>query len=367
MDINRIIEFTKKEFVLIIAVILAVITSFFSKPQLGYINIRVLILLFNLIIIVSALKEIKLLDYIAMIFLNKCKTLRKVTFILVAITFIASMFLTNDVALLTFVPLTIIIGQIANISVINIIIYQTLAANLGSSLTPMGNPQNLYLYSFYKLPIGEFFSITYIIFIVSIIFLLGIILKDKNKKVNFELKTVTIKSFWRIRIFPVVFIFILLSVFDIIDYRTAFLFTVTSVGVFDPKQFKKIDYSLLLTFIAFFIFVGNIVNIQWFKEVMTYLMDGEMKTYIMSILTSQLISNVPASILLSQFTDNYTQLILGINIGGMGTIVASLASLISYKLFVAHYKGQGKEFLKKFTLYNILGIILFTVVIYILF
>ena len=183
-------QILKKECVCVIAIVLAIITSFFSVPKIEYIDFKVLILLFNLMIIVECFKDLKALDSIATRFLDKCRTSRKVTICLVLISFVSSMFITNDVALITFVPLTIVIGKKAKINVMKVVIYQTLAANLGSSLTPMGNPQNLYLYSKYNLSIGEFLSITCILFILSIIFILALILKDKNKSLDFKLSEI---------------------------------------------------------------------------------------------------------------------------------------------------------------------------------
>ena len=167
--------FFKREPVFVIAIFLAIITSLFSFPKLEYIDFKVLILLFNLMIIVAAFTDLKVLDYIASIILKKCKSYRKVTLSLVFITFFAAMFVTNDVALITFVPITLVIGKKSNISMLKIVIFETLAANLGSALTPMGNPQNLFIYSFYNITPNKFFSITLPLSLLSILFLLVII------------------------------------------------------------------------------------------------------------------------------------------------------------------------------------------------
>ena len=174
------IEFLKKECVLVIAVTLAILSSFISIPKLSYIDFKVLILLFNLMVVVTAFKELKVLDSIAIGLLKKCNTYTSISLALVFITFISSMIVTNDVALITFVPLSIVIARKANINVLKIVIFQTLAANLGSSFTPMGNPQNLYIYSFYNLSPIDFFKITLPIVILAVLFLVLLVFKDLN-------------------------------------------------------------------------------------------------------------------------------------------------------------------------------------------
>ena len=356
----------KKECVCVIAIVLAIITSFFSVPKIEYIDFKVLILLFNLMIIVECFKDLKALDSIATRFLDKCRTSRKVTICLVLISFVSSMFITNDVALITFVPLTIVIGKKAKINVMKVVIYQTLAANLGSSLTPMGNPQNLYLYSKYNLSIGEFLSITCILFILSIIFILALILKDKNKSLDFKLSEIKIKSKGYSLFFVVVFVLVVLSVIGAIDYRISFVITLISVFLYNKKMFFKVDYFLLLTFIGFYIFIGNISSLEVVSNFMKDILSTDTSTYVLGIVTSQVISNVPAAILLSSFTDSFKELILAVNIGGMGTIIASMASLISFILYVKEYQGETKQYFKVFTVYNLIGLVLFSIIIYLI-
>ena len=168
---NAFLEFLKKESVLVIALSLAIISCFIATPKLSYIDFKVLILLFNLMIVVAAFKELKVLDNIAVGLLKRCNSYKSISTALVFITFVSAMVVTNDVALITFVPLSIVIAKKADISVLKIVIFQTLAANLGSSFTPMGNPQNLFMYSFYNLTPMDFFKITSPVLFLSIIFL----------------------------------------------------------------------------------------------------------------------------------------------------------------------------------------------------
>lgn len=357
------IEFLKKECVLVIAVTLAILSSFISIPKLSYIDFKVLILLFNLMVVVAAFKELKVLDSIAIGLLKKCNTYTSISLALVFITFISSMIVTNDVALITFVPLSIVIARKANINVLKIVIFQTLAANLGSSFTPMGNPQNLYIYSFYNLSPIDFFKITLPIVILAVLFLVLLVFKDKKMNLSLDLEDVKIDNKRDVYLFGGLFLIILLSVFHVIDYKVTFLITIVMVLILNKKLFSQVDYSLLITFIGFFIFVGNISTMDVVKNFMEGILNSPKSTFLASVLSSQVISNVPATMLLSGFTDHFKELLLGVNIGGMGTLIASLASVISYKIYTSEFGNDN--YMKSFTFYNILGLIIFVPIAYI--
>ena len=351
------IEFLKKECVLVIAVTLAILSSFISIPKLSYIDFKVLILLFNLMVVVAAFKELKVLDSIAIGLLKKCNTYTSISLALVFITFISSMIVTNDVALITFVPLSIVIARKANINVLKIVIFQTLAANLGSSFTPMGNPQNLFIYSFYNLSPIDFFKITLPIVILAVLFLVLLVFKDKKMNLSLDLEDVKIDNKRDVYLFGGLFLIILLSVFHVIDYKVTFLITIVMVLILNKKLFSQVDYSLLITFIGFFIFVGNISTMDVVKNFMEGILNSPQSTFLASVLSSQVISNVPATMLLSGFTDHFKELLLGVNIGGMGTLIASLASVISYKIYTSEFGNDN--YMKSFNFYNILGLIIF--------
>lgn len=357
------IEFVKKECVLVIAVTLAILSSFISMPKLSYIDFKVLILLFNLMVVVAAFKELKFLDSIAIGLLKKCNTYTSISLALVFITFISSMIVTNDVALITFVPLSIVIARKANINVLKIVVFQTLAANLGSSFTPMGNPQNLYIYSFYNLSPIDFFKITLPIVILAVLFLVLLVFKDKKMNLSLDLEDVKIDNKRDVYLFGGLFLIILLSVFHVIDYKVTFLITIVMVLILNKKLFSQVDYSLLITFIGFFIFVGNISTMDVVKNFMEGILNSPKSTFLASVLSSQVISNVPATMLLSGFTDHFKELLLGVNIGGMGTLIASLASVISYKIYASEFGNYN--YMKSFTFYNILGLIIFVPIAYI--
>ena len=356
------IEFLKKECVLVIAVTLAILSSFISIPKLSYIDFKVLILLFNLMVVVTAFKELKVLDSIAIGLLKKCNTYTSISLALVFITFISSMIVTNDVALITFVPLSIVIARKANINVLKIVVFQTLAANLGSSFTPMGNPQNLFIYSFYNLSPIDFFKITLPIVILAVLFLVLLVFKDKKMNLSLDLEDVKIDNKRDVYLFGGLFLIILLSVFHVIDYKVTFLITIVMVLILNKKLFSQVDYSLLITFIGFFIFVGNISTMDVVKNFMEGILNSPKSTFLASVLSSQVISNVPATMLLSVFTDHFKELLLGVNIGGMGTLIASLASVISYKIYASEFGNDN--YMKSFTFYNILGLIIFVPIAY---
>lgn len=360
-----ILEFIKKEIVLVVALTLAIITSFISPPKISYIDFKVLILLFNLMIVVAAFNDLKILDSIAIKLLKKCKSYTSISMALVFITFVSAMIVTNDVALITFVPLSIVIAKKANINVLKIVIFQTLAANLGSSFTPMGNPQNLFIYSFYNLSPVDFFNITLPIIVLSIIFLLVVILKDKKLNLNLELDEIKIDNKRDSVLFTILFLIILLSVFHLIDYKITLLITISMVFILNKKLFSKVDYSLLITFIGFFIFVGNISTMDSVRSFMEGILSSGKSTFISSVVASQFISNVPATMLLSGFTEYFKELLLGVNIGGMGTLIASLASVISYKIYISEFNNSD-NYLKTFTLYNVIGLIVFIPITYII-
>lgn len=357
------IEFLKKECVLVIAVTLAILSSFISIPKMSYIDFKVLILLFNLMVVVAAFKELKVLDSIAIGLLKKCNTYTSISLALVFITFISSMIVTNDVALITFVPLSIVIARKANINVLKIVVFQTLAANLGSSFTPMGNPQNLFIYSFYNLSPIDFFKITLPIVILAVLFLVLLVFKDKKMNLSLDLEDVKIDNKRDVYLFGGLFLIILLSVFHVIDYKVTFLITIVMVLILNKKLFSQVDYSLLITFIGFFIFVGNISTMDVVKNFMEGILNSPKSTFLASVLSSQVISNVPATMLLSGFTDHFKELLLGVNIGGMGTLIASLASVISYKIYASEFGNDN--YMKSFTFYNILGLIIFVPIAYI--
>lgn len=359
---KRIICILKTETFLIISFIAALITSFYVKPSmdyLEYIDYKVLAILFCLMIIVAGLKDIGLFNVLAQKMTTGSTNTRGLFLSLIMICFFSSMLVTNDVALITFVPFSILVLTITeqNDRMIFVIVMQTVAANLGSMLTPIGNPQNLYLFSYYEVSSTDFFRITVPISLIGFILIFGISVFGKHEQINVKFKLKE-KIANKNRLYMFIFLFILsvFAVFRIIDYKTIFTGVFTTVLFVDKNLFKKVDYSLLVTFIFFFIFTGNIVNIEPVQNYLSNLIMNHELIY--SVALSQVISNVPAAVLLSSFTENYKSLIIGTNIGGLGTLIASLASLISYKFYIKTENSKPLKYLITFSLINILMLLI---------
>lgn len=342
------IRFIKKEAVLCISALAAFISMFFVPPDgqyLGYINYRVLGLLFSLMAVVAGLRGIKVFDIAAKRLAFRCRNMRSLVLVLTALCFFSSMLITNDVALITFVPLAISVLVIAGGEkyIIYTVILQTVAANMGSMLTPMGNPQNLYLADFYNMGAAEFFGATVPVCAVSgiLIVLMSLYVKRQPIAVT-EDKTDGDKVNKRLLlVYLVLGVLAVLSVFNVVDYRILTVVTLVAAALSDRAVLKRVDYFLLLTFAAFFIFVGNAARIEPVREFMSSLTQG--RELVVGALTSQLISNVPAAAMLSSFTDNGRALLAGVDVGGLGTPVASLASLISYRIYSGYeHSNKGR-------------------------
>ena len=228
----------------------------------------------------------------------------------------------------------------------------------------MGNPQNLFIYSYFNINVKEFFYITLPLVLLSIVFLIIIMLKGRKEELKFKVENIEVKNKKEVTMYSILFFIIILSVFHLIDYRIAFIITMVPIIIFNKKLFKNVDYSLLITFVAFFIFIGNISSMDVIKNFMINILSSEKSTFISSILSSQFISNVPATMLISAFTPYYRELLLGVNIGGLGTLIASLASVISYKLYIKEYSEEGTKYMKNFAIYNILGLVIIVPIIY---
>ena len=358
---QKIFDYIKNEIVLVISLILAIISCFFVTPSIhyiDYIDFKVLICLFCLMLIVSGFIKLNVLDIVAQKLLSKANSLRAIYIIIVILTFISAMVITNDVALITFVPLTLTILRMCEKTKYSImfIVLQTIAANLGSSLTPVGNPQNLYLFSFYNISTLDFFSATLPIVILSgmLLFLCVILVKKESLKIE-VVKTIEIQSKFISIMYLVLFVITVLSVFNIVSHTLVLIIVIISILLLDKTLFKEVDYSLLLTFVGFFIFVGNISNIDsikvFFADILTK------REFLVSIALSQVISNVPAAMLLSNFTNNAREVLLGVNIGGLGTLIASLASVISFKIYCKEKSANKGKYMISFTTYNLIFLI----------
>ena len=369
MLVRKIVNFAKKETVLFAAVLLAFGSMVCVPPDmqyLSYIDYRVLALLFCLMTVMEGFKSTGFFAAVAGKLLEKVKTFRQLYLVLVFLCFFTSMWITNDVALLTFVPFTVLVLRMTGLEqeMIPVIVLQTIAANLGSMTTPVGNPQNLYLYSISGMGIGAFLQIMGPLTLISagLIFLICLIHKDFPIRQGMLGKEIVgVQKAGENQVLAVLFFISLLSVFRILSWQLLLLIVLAScIGIkaFCKEKYLplKADFGLLLTFVAFFIFIGNMGRICAVREVLSQVLNG--RELLISFLCSQMISNVPAAILLSGFTQEYRGLLQGVNIGGLGTLIASLASLISYKFFAAESEqtpaaGTRGRYMLTFTIWNV--------------
>ena len=352
---SAIIKFAKKNAVMLIAFVAAFVTCFIVPPDaqyLGYFDLKTLTCLFCVLAVVCALKNIRFFYMLAHNVVRIFKNARMSVLALVYITFIGSMLIANDMALLTFLPLGYLVLSTTSKEkyMAFTFIMQNIAANLGGMLTPFGNPQNLYLYTKYSIPTGEFMAIMappFIISIVAITLLCIVFVKPEPLEIGEEKITLPIK---RTVLYLALFALSIAIVFRGIPYGIGLIIIPAVLLVVDRKALAAVDYPLLLTFVFFFIFAGNMARIDAVRSLFSWLLGQN--TLLFSVLSCQLISNVPSAILLSQFTDNYAPLLVGVNIGGAGTLIASLASLITFREYAKHAPDKTGSYILKFSLLN---------------
>ena len=356
--------FIKNEIVLVVAFILAVVSAFIVHPDsqyIGYIDFRTLSILLALMITMAGLQRLQVFRQIGELLVAKMSSIRGVVLVLIALCFFSAMFITNDVALLTFVPFSIVTLSISGRKdlYIIVIVLETIAANLGSMLTPLGNPQNLYLYSIAGMSLVDFiklmlpYSVAALVLLVICGFVFvkaaDVTLQEKHKydRDSHDKKMIGMYVF--------TFLISILVVARFLDYRIGLLAVVALTLIFDRRVLRTPDYSLLFTFIFLFIFIGNIKRIPELSSAINELV--KINEVGVSILLSQFISNVPAAILCSGFTDQIDKLIIGTNLGGLGTLIASMASLISFKQYGYIDGADKKKYIGVFTVANILFLI----------
>lgn len=358
---QKISSFIRREPVFTIALLAAVISCLFVPPDpeyLEYIDFRTIALLYSLMAVVAGLRRAGVLTALANALCRHAGSIRSVGIVLVCLCFFSSMLITNDVALLTFVPFAIVVLGLAGRrqDLIRVIVLQTIAANLGSMLTPVGNPQNLYLYSFYNIPFFDFLSMTFPVWCLSLVLLILVCLFLPSSPIGAPKDgggAVSYKALWA---YSAMFVICLLTVVRIIDWPVMLAAVLIALFLYDRQILLQADFTLLLTFAAFFIFAGNLARIDAIDNLLKALLAG--REYWIALLSSQAISNVPAALLLSGFTGNAKALLCGVDIGGLGTPIASLASLISLKLYAQTAGARLGKYLLVFTAANLLFLLL---------
>ncbi|GAU79157.1 SLC13 family permease [Fusibacter sp. 3D3] len=354
----------REEIVFLIVLVVALITSVFDPINLEVIEWHVVFILMNLMLLTLAFEKYGILDAIALFLLKNASSDRKLGFLLIFLTAGLAMFITNDVALITVVPITMNIGRQLKVNPIRWIVLETISANVGSSLTPFGNPQNLFLYSKFSIATLVFFKITalFVGFGLLLLFLLNL----RAPKTPFSLKlnepsiTSKNKTIW------MGFLFVLM-IFSILRWIPLFYLTViifASFIILEIELFKKVDYFLLGTFICFFIAIDHLAHFEQLSQIIQSGITSKWSILWISCALSQVISNVPAAILMSGFTKDFEAILLGVSVGGMGTMVASMANLISFKFYIKQYPSRPYRVL--FYKYNGLFLIVFMLVFWIL-
>lgn len=350
----KILAFAKKNVVMVTAFFAALITCFFvpvDSQYASYFDLKTLSCLFCVLAVVCALKDINLFYIIARHIVKRFKTTRLCILALVYITFIGSMLIANDMALLTFLPLGYFVlsstGKEKYMAFT--FIMQNIAANLGGMLTPFGNPQNLYLYTKFEIPNMEFMGIMLPPFLISITLITLCCLLVKSEEVAVKDEIVSFSP-WRAGVYLLLFALSILIVFRGVPYQAGLVIIPLALIFLDSKALAEVDYPLLLTFVFFFIFAGNMARIDVIRGFFSSLMQDNALVY--SAISCQFISNVPSAILLSQFTENYSDLLVGVNVGGAGTLIASLASLITFREYSKHNKGKVLYYVAMFSAFN---------------
>ncbi|MEE1197939.1 MAG: SLC13 family permease [Acutalibacteraceae bacterium] len=359
----RVIRFIKKNTVFLIAALAAVITCFFVPPDkayLDYFDWTTLACLFLTLAVICALRNIKFFTIVARRLVLFAGNLRSLFFVLIIITFIGSMIIANDMALITFLPLGYFAISVAKQEkyIPYLFILQNISANLGGMLTPFGNPQNLYLYSFFKIPTMEFCSIMLPPFILAVALLSICCLFVKPIKLTIGDKFPEKLSVKRTLLYSALFLFAILIVFRVIPFWIGLIVVPLTLFFVDREALLMVDYALLGTFFFFFIFAGNLARIDAVNTLLSSLLQKD--TLLVSVASCQGISNVPSAILLSRFTTNYKALLMGVNIGGTGTLIASLASLITFSEHRILYPGHTKQYFWLFTLINTVFLVIMT-------
>lgn len=360
--ITKIKHFIKKETVLFIAALCAAATMLLVPPSLEYvhyIDFRVLCLLLCLMAVVAGFKSVGMFQWLTYQLLRQIHSGRVLGVTLVMLPFFSSMLVTNDVALLIFIPFTLALLTQMNFckEIVPVIVLQTVAANLGSMATPVGNPQNLFLYAAFNLSAGDFFAVVLPLAAISFVTLSAASLPVLPKELpRQQMNREEISNVRNLMIYGILFVLCLLTVFRVVPYPVTTAVIVLVLFLLDRKLLKEIDYMLLLTFVCFFIVSENLGRVDDIRTFLRGLLNGS--TLLTAVGASQVISNVPAAVLLSGFTDNWRPLLAGVNIGGLGTPIASLASLITLKLYMRWPDAAVMKFVCVFMVANVIGLMI---------
>lgn len=349
---DRVSNFFRNNRLMSISLVLALFSCLIGRFSVGFIDYKVIFSLFGLMLLIQGFEQVGLLRFVAQKLLHFSKNSRQLVQLMIILSLVGSMFLTNDVAILTLLPIYLkLLSMLPKFkgrflgSVLIIV-----AANLGSSFFPFGNPQNLYLYDYYHVPLGQFLSwmsLVLLVSLISLVFLTMLVAKDSLKEIDLKENQVDRKETFLLSALMLVMILVVL---DVLPYEWVIPLVALVVLFYRRELFIEVDYGLLLTFVCFFIIVGNVGEANFIKEFLKSLSGKQI--YLAGLGLSQVISNVPAAFLIAPFTTNQQAVILGVNIGGLGTLLASLANLIGYNLFRIYFPDDTKKFFGLFSVVN---------------
>lgn len=365
---KKVLSFFKTNFIFTVAIIAAIISCFFvpiDGEYLGYFDIDTIACITLLLLVIAGFSNIQFFQKVAKWLVKKFKNTRSIIMCLIFITYVSALVNANDMSLLTFLPLAYIVLKYTNNLryVAFTFIMQNIASNLGGMITPIGNPQNLYIFSYYDMNLWEFFKIMAIPTLIALVLIIVVCMFVKKQPLEYKDEEITQFSIPKAVTYGVLFVLTLLVVFGIVPWWVSTILIIATMCIVDAKAFLNVDYTIPLTFVAFFIFSGNLSRIPAVISLMESFIDNY--TFITAYISCQFISNVPTAVLLSKFTTNYAHLLVSVNVASLGIIFSSLSGVIALKEYIKVAKNEkfGKKrgawyYVGLDTLFNIVGAII---------
>ena len=365
--LSRAGAFVGKDPLLLVSLVAALVTSLFHAPRFAAIDWKVLVCLFSLMVAMKGLEACGVMEAVSASLLRRCRSERGVLFTLSLLSFFSSMLLTNDVAILTLLPILFAMGRACGMDVLLPAIFITVAANLGSMATPFGNPQNLFLFTYYQPGVGRFFAMSLpFAGICLCAVVLSVLVLKRPRPIRLQPQRILPTGGKSVAAFSAAAVVVVLCVLGVLPYLVCLPVTLVVAFLCNRGVLLQADYRLLLTFLFLFIAIDNLASFAWMQETVTAFTQTPRSTYLPAALLSQVISNVPCAVLLAPFTGQLQALLWGVSVGGLGTLVASMANLIAFRLFTGAYPGRGRTFLLRFSLFNVVLLLLLGVLFYFL-
>ena len=342
-----------------VTTVLLILALFVGHVQLNDIDMQTILSLLSLMILISLYEGEGLLKYVALTIIKKCQTTRQVQLTVFLLVFFSAMFLTNDVAIITFIPIFVVIAQKIHVNAVLPIILLTVFANLGSAVTPFGNPQNIYLASHYQLQMGDFFQMSWPLGLISFLFVLlsSLFFRSSNlEQLTLDLPTIRPKQ---TKLLIAGSFVVLAGLLHLLPIMISLVVSILLTLVINKKRFLQVDYGIIILFVELFLIVGVLSRIPSVVSLFEELTTTDNGSFISGIVLSQFISNVPAAVLLSAFTSRVNAVYLGVSIGGLGTIVASLANLLAWRQYQRQIGEVNYSFPLKLMVINLLLLVIF--------